>query len=503
MGFWLASFICAIGIAGLFYLDRDKSVRTSRALWLPVIWLWIVGSRPVSAWLWIWFGIGGNAGGLDAQLDGSPADALVFLLLIMAGIVVLYQRRSKTKLLLKASVPLLLYFAYCLASCLWSPFSEVAMKRWIKAIGDLVMVLVVLVEPEPAEAIRRLFSRVGFILLPASILLIRYSPLGRGFDEDGNPSNLGVTTNKNTLGLITWVLCLGAIWSLRSIFRNRRQRSRSRRLVARFALVCFGLAILAMAHSATSISCTVLGGGLMFLTSLSWVQRKPARMNTVVFVLALVASLGMAFDLKGAVLQALGRQPDLTGRTEIWKRIIPMAQNSIIGSGFESFWNASAAKLHRITGPEGRMFANLNTAHNGYIDAYLNLGLIGIGLIALIFISGYMRASSAFRRDQDIGALILAYLVTSAVYSVTEAGFRMLTPSWIALLLSIVAAGGLSKGGLRMQAAALIRSRRARLKLQPLAWNSPLAKIEMSPGETPEWRNGDRNASKVNSRRII
>ena len=51
MIFWLAFLICSTGIAGLFFLDRDKSVRTSKALWLPVIWLWIAASRPVSLWL--------------------------------------------------------------------------------------------------------------------------------------------------------------------------------------------------------------------------------------------------------------------------------------------------------------------------------------------------------------------------------------------------------------------------------------------------------------------
>ena len=39
----LALLICACGIAGLFYLDRDKTIRTSKALWLPVVYLWILG----------------------------------------------------------------------------------------------------------------------------------------------------------------------------------------------------------------------------------------------------------------------------------------------------------------------------------------------------------------------------------------------------------------------------------------------------------------------------
>ena len=46
----LASLICACGVGGLFYLDRDKTVRTSWALWLPTLWIGIVGSRAVSAW---------------------------------------------------------------------------------------------------------------------------------------------------------------------------------------------------------------------------------------------------------------------------------------------------------------------------------------------------------------------------------------------------------------------------------------------------------------------
>ncbi len=54
------------GIAGLFYLDRDKGSRTSGALWLPVVWLWILGSRPPEMWL----GIGTSGGdlGLDSAL---------------------------------------------------------------------------------------------------------------------------------------------------------------------------------------------------------------------------------------------------------------------------------------------------------------------------------------------------------------------------------------------------------------------------------------------------
>ena len=96
MGASLAFLICSIGVAGLFYLDRDKSVRNSKALWLPVIWLWIAGSRPVSAWL----GIGRRVRGLlsPQHSTGVPWTRLFLGCSSLAGVVVLFQRRIRQML---------------------------------------------------------------------------------------------------------------------------------------------------------------------------------------------------------------------------------------------------------------------------------------------------------------------------------------------------------------------------------------------------------------------
>jgi hypothetical protein len=40
--------------------------------------------------------------------------------------------------------------------------------------------------------------------------------------------------------------------------------------------------------------------------------------------------------------------------------------------------------------------------------------------------------------------LLLAYVLTAAIYSITEAGFRMLDTIWIFLLLAVVAASSAS-----------------------------------------------------------
>jgi len=445
---------CILGIAGLFFLDHDKASRNSTALWLPVAWIWILGSRVPSMWL----GLAPTTGSvqvLDATLEGNSTDALVFGTLEAAGIMVLLHRRRQTGALLRSSVPILIYFTYCIASVLWSPFPDVALKRWFKAVGDLVMALVIVTDPEPIAALRRLYSRVGFILLPASIFLIRYSVLGRGFNPDGSPENIGVTTHKNSLGLITFVIALGAVWNLHGLLRLRDQACRrhqlyGRRLLAQGALLASGVAVLRMAQSATAITCFTLGSGLMIGTGLRAVRRSATRTNAFLLSIAAAVGIGTIFDLDEVVMHMLGRSTNLTGRTEIWKTVIPLARDPIIGAGFESFWNSISQTLHHLANPY--MFSNLNSAHNGYLEVYLNLGLVGVSLVGLILVSGYCRAASALCRNSEVGGLILASIITTAVYSITEAGFKPLSPTWIFLLLAVVFGGGISSGCIKLEA---------------------------------------------------
>lgn len=436
MGFWPAFLLCAIGTASLFYLDRDRTARNAKALWLPVMWLWIVGSRPVSAWLAIWFGIGSAAGqGLDAQLDGSPMDAIVFMLLTASALIVLLRRKQRATSLLRSSGPLMVFFLYTLLSCSWSPFPDVAFKRWIKDVGDLAMIIVIATDPEPIAALRRVFSRVGFVLLPASILLIRYTAVGRAYDPSGGPMNTGVTTNKNTLGLITFTISLGALWSLISLLRSKRSPSRKRQLVARATLLVFGVAVLQQAHSATSIACFALGTFLILATNLSFFRQRPGGVHALVVTILLLGAISMFFGGEATVAGALGRDPSLSSRTDIWRAVIPICPNPLVGAGFESFWNGYGKY---VTQGLSRYERGLNSAHDGYIEVYLNLGWIGVGLTVALLISGYRRSCAAFRQNHEIGGLMLAYVSTAAIYSITEAGFRILTPTWLFLLLAIV-----------------------------------------------------------------
>jgi exopolysaccharide production protein ExoQ len=439
----LASIIYACGIAGLFYLDRDGAIRTSKALWLPVIWVWIVGSRPVSGWL----GISPDA---NVQLEGSPLDAAIFGVLLLAAIFVLIRRSKQTRALLFANWAILAYFLYCLISVSWSDHPDVAFKRWIKAIGDLAMVLVVVTDDQPIAALRRLLSRTGFLLLPASVLLIKYyGDLGRGYTPDGELMNTGVTTNKNSLGIMLLVVSLGTVWRVLGLLRATNEPNRGRHLMAQCTLLGFGIWLLSLADCKTCISCFVLGSVLVVATNLPAFRSRPARVHALCLAIFLVGGAALLFGGETGVAQALGRQGNLSGRTDIWAAVIPAVPNSLVGAGFESFWiSPGARKVWSNLAAAGWWHPEvlINEAHDGYIEVYLNLGWIGVSLIALILISGYRRAGRALQRDPELGGLMLAYITSTAVYSITEAGFRMLDPIWIFLLLAIISASGVAAG---------------------------------------------------------
>lgn len=430
----IAAFVFVAGILGLFWLDRDDSIRPSKAVWLPIIWLSIASSRSVAAWLGM---------GPEKEIAGQPpptslTDQLVAFTLMLLGAMVLARRGRLVKSVLRVGWPIALYFSFCLVSVVWSDYSAWGLKRWFRALGDVIMVLIIATDVQPAAALRRLFSRVGFVLLPLSVLFIRYFPaLGMAFDPFGEQQFTGVTTNKNVLGNVAFVMSLGAWWQILSLIRNKQEPHRTRRLIAQCTLLAFGIQVLITAHSATSGACFILGSGLMLAVTLPFARHRPAAVHTLVLAIVIGGVLMSLPGVRAAITGALGRKPDFTGRTEIWGILIPMAPNPIGGAGFETFWVGPRVRtlFQKIGGIQ-----MTNESHNGYIEVYLNLGSLGVFFIVLILVQGYRRTVSVFRRDSSLGALLVAYVVTAVTFNITEAAFRMLHVEWFFLLLSIVVA---------------------------------------------------------------
>lgn len=428
-------FICVM--LGFFALDREPKARTSLALWIPVVWFWIACSRNVSEWL----GSGGGSisSSLDSgnrYLDGNPLDRNVMTVLLSLGLFVLWTRRRVVGATLRANLPILLFFLYCAISSLWSEHPDVSIKRWVKAVADLVMVLVVLTEQDRFTAIKRLLARVGFVMIPLSILLIRYySDLGRAYNPwDGGLSWTGVTTTKNQLGMICLVLGLPSAWR---VIEELRRASRERRKGTIFVHSCIILLAFWLIHTADSMTpfaCFLLAGFVIVMASSRVVTRRPVLVHLVVGAVLSVAFSALFLHIGSGLLANLGRDSTLTGRTDIWDMVIAMTPNPLLGAGYESFWVGE--RLRKIWAV---YWNHPNQAHNGYLEIYLNLGWLGITLLAVAIISGYRHIIVAVRRKSPAAILCLGYFVASLAYNFTESAFKMTHPVWLIFLLATTA----------------------------------------------------------------
>jgi exopolysaccharide production protein ExoQ len=233
----------------IYKWTREDEDRTSIALWLPTFWLFIGSSRNLSEWMHL------SSGGSERYMEGNPLDRMVLTIVLALGVIVLFKRAQAASRLLRANMAILLYFGYCVVSVLWSDYPEVAFKRWFRGTGDVVMVLVILTDPDWIAAIKRVFMRLAISLIPLSLLFSRWYPqFGRQFSHAGEPYWSGVTTEKNALGSLCVVFGLAVLYYFLLIYRDEKGPRRKGKLVGYAIVLIIAVYLLIQSRSATAWS---------------------------------------------------------------------------------------------------------------------------------------------------------------------------------------------------------------------------------------------------------
>jgi len=425
-----ATLICALVVIYLFKVDLKESRGHSAALWIPQIWMVLATSRSISRW----FDSGSSAESHDDYLDGSPIDRAVFFVLIIIGLAILGRRKIKWVELIEKNIWIWPFFIFGAVSIVWSDYPLVSSKRWIKACGNVIMVLIVLTEDRPYEAFGAILRRTAILLIPVSVLLIKYYPaLGRGYHM-GLPMYTGVADQKNGLGVICLLSGIYFFWAI--ALKGGRARSVLSSKVPLPLLICLVPMIawlFYMANSATATVCMFIAGGLCMLGKLSMFQSAPRRVLMVLLWGAVFIGLvEYLFDIKSDALAFLGRDSSLTTRVPMWESLIAMAGSPIAGAGFEIFWTGE----RRVVLQE--MWGGLIQAHNGYLEVYLNLGVIGVLCVLLWFWAGFRGVIKSLITDYPNSMLRLCLIVVAGVYNWTEAAFFGVNGMWVALLVGTI-----------------------------------------------------------------
>jgi O-antigen ligase len=406
----------------LFRRDIREKPNVSGALWLPLLWFVISCSRGLSPWLNIF----GLSFGPTSVEEGSPLDACFYVILIVAGLRIINNRQVRVSEIVRNNGWIIAFLLYCLISIAWSDFPFVAFKRWIKVLGQPIMALIVLTEPDLQEALTRLMKRCAYVVVPVSILFIKYYPQwGLSYDPwTGLASFGGIAMGKNLLGADCMVLGFFFFWHFLEIRQTERSTWRRKEL---YLIVGFLLGIcwlLRKAHSATSWIALFMAILTVVFVGLRFINKKFLG-TYLLAALVFLATAELGFGLSGHLSEALGRGSSLTGRTELWAQLLKLDTNPIFGTGFESFWlGERLQQLAQI------FWWHPNEAHNGYLEIYLTLGLVGLFILGGLFIATFWKIRFVLFQNFQWGRYRLAFLVAIILYNCTEAAVRPFHPAW-------------------------------------------------------------------------
>jgi exopolysaccharide production protein ExoQ len=388
----------------------------------------------------------------NADLGGSPADRLLMITLMLLGLYVLRQRWNQAKRILANNKWMVVLFAYMALSMIWSNFPGITLRRWFRSAGNLEMVLVVLTERNPLEAVCVMLRRLYLFVIPLSVVAVKYMrDIGVTYDWSGVEEEwIGLSTDKNSLGQVAMCSGLFLLWDVFHDWPNKKSKRILRRVL--LEIVVLGMAIFLLhgsrnVHSSTAIV-DFLGCSIV-LIALQFIRKRSARAKRIVMGTAVGAALlapfvALTFEALDTtpvkiVVQATGRDMTFTDRTLIWTDVLNnAAKHPILGVGMGAYWVGPIGyELYPMPNwsrktPEWRP----EEGHDGYIDIYAELGIVGEFIMAGVIITAFVGALTHLETDFQFGSLRLMLLLSIVINNISETSFLKGTHDfWFLFLL--------------------------------------------------------------------
>jgi len=187
-----------------------------------------------------------------------------------------------------------------------------------------------------------------------------------------------------------------------------------------------------LCDSKTSILSLALGSLIILSIRFSALRQKLSDFGVYALLgVGLFFLVDREFGISEAIIRSLGRDMTFTGRTEVWAELLKVGTDSMLGTGYMSFWDDQRfqSKL-----PYWVAFS----AHNGYIEVYLAGGWIGIGALSVMILGVIVKISRALGDGSDYSAVRFAVLVMALIANFAESNFACMTPLGFLFILAAI-----------------------------------------------------------------
>ena len=406
-------------------LEAKQSSDVSRAIWIPTIWMLSAATKPLA----LWFRVSNE----DPE-SGSSLDRIFLIFLIIIAVWILLRRKFDWSSAMKDNAWLMILIVFMLISVIWSSIPGISFKRWTRELLALLMAFVVLSQSSPRHAMESILRRTAYILIPVSPILIKYFPqYGVQYNRwSGARMWVGVATQKNGLGRLCMVVAFFLIWSLIRRWQGKNPSVWKYQTHLEIVVLAMTLWLITGGAKTSATSLIALSMGLISYATLYFMKKsgKIVGAGLLMLVVAILILYGttsvFTSQMKfGFIASAAGRDETLTGRTDIWARLLPVAmQKPVFGGGFGGFWTRGTMDMFHVSG-----------SHNGYLDVLIGLGFVGLVLISIFLLSSCHRARQVLDADFDWGILWIGFIIMAVAHNIAESSIASFANQLSAILL--------------------------------------------------------------------
>jgi len=197
--------------------------------------------------------------------------------------------------------------------------------------------------------------------------------------------------------------------------------------------------LLRVANSATALACTVVGVGIYLGTGFDFVQKRLRHIEIITIVGGILwFTADWLFNITELVVLSLGRDMTLTTRTDAWEMLLDIDLNPLLGAGFKSFW--AGERMIQIW----TKFPGIVQAHNGYVETYLEGGILGVLFLFALLLSSFRSIKRHLVAGEEYARVRLVFWVIAIAYNFSEAAFSQLSLLWIVILLMVAEGPGVT-----------------------------------------------------------
>ncbi len=326
--------------------------------------------------------------------------------------------------------PILLLFAVCILSVLWSDHPDIAARRVLGLIISAFSLFVSVIYVGQLERVPLICYAVFWCIL---LLTLAVLPSHAAYDEFG--FFRGATSNKNTLGAIGGVAILFGLnvgrWMRHSVTQGLR-----------FLYLIGWALVLVLTVSKTSIALAVLVPVTFFALKTT---SRAVRLNISITLLSILTffliGLGLSYCAAGrspaALLQLVLPDVSFTGRTPIWTFISQhIGEKWLAGYGFGSFWSVGYDAPNLVSLYD--YIRLLNQAHNGYLDVFVTLGVIGTVAVLIVVLHFGSAAEALYHRDRALFQMVWMIMLFALLHNAMESSILVpFHPVWQIALLAL------------------------------------------------------------------